>query len=82
MIATRRDDDDQSLGAGNETPVDRARERQCRDLAATIATQAQAIADGTVIGPRHGAVRRLVSNVQTLVAWTDDDRSGAGSDPR
>jgi hypothetical protein len=47
---------------------------QYRELAATIADQAQAIADGTVVGPLHGAVARLKSNLDTLVAWTPDDR--------
>jgi hypothetical protein len=52
-------------------------QRQCRELAEAIATQAQALADGTVIGPRHAAVARLARNVDTLRAWTPDDRSGA-----
>jgi hypothetical protein len=51
------------------TPAQRA------ELAQTIATQAQALADGTVIGPEYAAWRRVLANVQTLVAWTPDDRS-------
>ena len=47
-----------------------------RELAATIATQADAIAEGRVIGPVHAAVARLTHNVDTLRAWTTDDRSG------
>lgn len=54
-----------------------ATDDQIRDLARTISTQAAAIADGTVIGPRWAAVRRLADNVDTLTAWTTDDRSGA-----
>ena len=48
---------------------------QRRELAAAIAAQAQALAEGTVIGPEHAAVARLVANVETLAIWTDDDRS-------
>jgi hypothetical protein len=44
-------------------------------LAEAIANQAQAIADGTVTGPMYGAVQRLKSNIETLVAWTEDDRT-------
>ena len=47
-----------------------------RDLAAVIARQAQAIADGTVIGPMYPAVRRLAANVDTLSRWIPDDRGG------
>lgn len=46
-----------------------------RDLAATIARQAQALADGAVKGPEWAQVARLVTNVETLRAWTPDDRS-------
>lgn len=46
------------------------------ELAQAIAQQAQAIADGTVQGPVFAAVRRLKANVETLEAWTPDDRSG------
>jgi len=52
---------------------------QYRELAATIAAQAQAIADGTVTGPLRGAVARLAANADTLRAWTADDRSGVAS---
>lgn len=48
-----------------------------RDLAATIATQAEAIATGKVTGPMYGAVARLAANVDTLRAWIPDDRSGS-----
>lgn len=51
-------------------------DQQFRDLAATVAMQAQAIADGTVIGPVWAAVRRLKSNVEMLESWACDDRSG------
>lgn len=39
------------------------------DLAGTIADQADAIHNGTVIGPREGAVLRIQGNVETLLAW-------------
>jgi hypothetical protein len=51
---------------------------QYRELAATIATQAQAITDGKVTGPIHAAVKRLQGNLDTLAAWTPDDRSDPG----
>lgn len=50
-------------------------ESRNRDLAAVIAGQAQAIADGTVAGPRYASVQRLKANVATLEAWTTDDRA-------
>lgn len=40
-----------------------------------IIYQAQALRDKTVAGPRYAAVRRLLSNVETLRDWTADDRS-------
>lgn len=43
--------------------------------AQAIADQAQAIADGTITAPYHAAVAQLVRNVDTLKAWTPDDRS-------
>lgn len=45
-----------------------------RELAATIAAQAQAIADGTV--PVIVAMAGLKANVALLEAWMPDDRSG------
>jgi hypothetical protein len=51
-----------------------ARRKQCRELAATIAMQAQAIANGTTTGPVYAAVRLIKNNVATLEAWTGDDR--------
>jgi hypothetical protein len=56
------------------TPAER--EKQYRELAATIADQAQAIADGTLTGPRFGMVQLIKRNAETLAAWTPDDRSG------
>lgn len=47
---------------------------EIRELAGTIATQAQAIADGRTTGPLHGSVRLLASNVDLLKGWTEDDR--------
>ena len=57
------------------TPAEQ-RARQYRELAATIADQAQAIADGTLAGPRYGMARLILRNAETLDAWTPDDRSG------
>jgi hypothetical protein len=57
------------------------RARQYRELAATIADQAQAIADGTLTGPRYGMARLLLRNAECLVAWTPDDRSGMPAAP-
>jgi hypothetical protein len=51
--------------------------KQYRELAATIADQAQAIADRTLSGPRYAvASLLLLSNAKTLFAWTPDDQSG------
>ena len=47
---------------------------QRRELAQTIANQAQALADGTFTGAEHANVARLADNVATLKAWTPDDR--------
>lgn len=44
------------------------------ELAGSIADQAQAIKDGTVIGPMWSAVRRLRDNADMLLAWTPDHR--------
>lgn len=51
-----------------------ATEHQVRELAATIEAQANAIATGTVVGPRFAAVLRLRDNVDTLAHWVEDDR--------
>ena len=42
---------------------------QIAELARAIADQAQAIADGRVIGPLPAAAARLTGNVETLAAW-------------
>ena len=47
---------------------------QYRGQAEAIAQQAQALADGTVTGPRWRAVQRLRRNVEILAAWTEDAR--------
>lgn len=52
-----------------------ATQQQVQELAQAIANQAQALADGQVIGPVYASVRRLAANVETLKAWTTDDRS-------
>ena len=49
----------------------KATTEQITELASTIADQAQAIADGTVIGPLSAATARLIGNVQTLDAWVN-----------
>lgn len=49
--------------------------RQYRELAQAIANQAQALADGTTVGPRHAQVRKIRANVDMLLAWTEDDRA-------
>jgi acyl-coenzyme A synthetase/AMP-(fatty) acid ligase len=54
-----------------------SREQQYRELANTIAQQATALAEGTATAPRKAVVALLRSNVETLAAWTADDRSGA-----
>ena len=64
------------------TPAEQ-RDKQYRELAATIAGQAQALADGTTAGPRYAMARLILSNAEQLVAETPDDRSGmpaAGTD--
>lgn len=40
-------------------------------LAGTIAAQADAIEQGTVIGPLAAAVKRLADNVDLLKAWVE-----------
>lgn len=52
-----------------------ANDEQIRELAETCSAQAQAIADGSVRGPRYSAVLRLKNNVETLLCWVGDDRN-------
>lgn len=52
----------------------KASPQQISELAETCASQAAAIAAGTVLGPRYAAALRLQGNVDTLLAWLDDDR--------
>jgi hypothetical protein len=42
-------------------------------LAGTIAAQAEAIEQDTVIGPLPAAVKRLADNVELLKAWVELD---------
>lgn len=49
-------------------------DQQIQELAAHIATRAEAIASGTLIGPRYAAVRNLQDSINTLAAWVGDDR--------
>jgi hypothetical protein len=51
-----------------------ATDAQIRELAGTMAAQLQAIADGTLTGPRHAALRLVASNMDRLLAWVPDDR--------
>lgn len=44
-------------------------DEQVRDLAGTMAAQLQAIADGSLTGPRRAAVALLVGNMDTLATW-------------
>jgi hypothetical protein len=63
------------------TPAEQ-NDKPYRDLAAAIASQAQAIADGTLTGPRHAMAKLILRNAELLVAWTPDDRSGMpGTEP-
>jgi hypothetical protein len=61
----------------DEKSRDRLKEQRI-ELAQTIANQAQAIADGTVTGPEYSAVRLLVGNAETLLAWTAIEETGKG----
>lgn len=56
-----------------------APEGHIRELADRIATQARAIAEGTLIGPRYAAINRLQDNLDTLAAWVGDDRPIIGA---
>lgn len=49
--------------------------RAYREQAEAIARLATALAEGSLQGPRHAAVARLRGMVETLAAWTSDDRS-------
>lgn len=44
-----------------------------QDQAAAIALQAEAIAAGTLVGPMRPAVLRMARNVETLLAWVEQD---------
>lgn len=50
---------------------------QIRQLAGTIAGQADAIDNGTVIGPLSAAVARLAENVDTLRHWVTQSETEA-----
>lgn len=47
---------------------------QIREQAQAIATLAEAIANGTLVGPRYAATRRLLDMTVTLSHWIGDDR--------
>jgi hypothetical protein len=51
-----------------------ATEAQINEQANAIATLAASIANGTLIGPRYAAAKRLRDMVDTLEAWVGDDR--------
>lgn len=61
----------------------KATPEQVRQLAATIAVQARAIAEGTITGSVFVAVSRVLATAEVLQGWTPDDRQGAaGEAPR
>ena len=60
------------MGASEGDPMNT--EKQIRELALTIANQAEAIASGTLIGPRYAAILRIQNNLDTLAAYVGDDR--------
>jgi hypothetical protein len=49
--------------------------QQIVELARTIASQATAIAEGTLTGSLYGAACLIMSNAETLKAWVPDDRA-------
>jgi hypothetical protein len=52
-----------------------ATEQQIRELAQTIANQAQGLADGSIPTGRKAAHAALIANnLETLQAWIGDDR--------
>jgi hypothetical protein len=52
-----------------------ATQEQVRELAAAIAAQAQAIAEGSIPEEQqYSQVLRLRGNIETLQAWTPDSR--------
>jgi hypothetical protein len=54
--------------------------KQARDLANTIAAQAQALADGRIPeGQVYAQLARLADNVTTLRTWVGDDRQAPPS---
>lgn len=55
----------------DEIATDEARAEQTN----AVALLATALAEGTLVGPRHAAVARLSDMVAVLVAMTPDDRS-------
>jgi hypothetical protein len=57
-----------------------ATEQQIRELAGTIADQAQAIKDGTLTGPLYAHARLIRNNAETLAAWAAT--LGTGPDAR
>jgi hypothetical protein len=62
----------------NNTANGTATVQQRRELAATIAAKAQALADGTLTGPEHAAAKLILSNAQMLLDWTPDNQSAPG----
>lgn len=47
---------------------------QIAQLAQHIANRAEAIAQGTLIGPRYAAIKALQDSIDTLAQWVGDDR--------
>lgn len=57
------------------TEQTRGRESDIEDLAATIAAQADALAERRIPeGQRYAQVQRLKRNVEMLESWVGDDR--------
>jgi len=74
MVKERVRPDGSTYLSGKDVELEQARLQRERDrrreLANTIALQADAIAKGQAVN-EHAAARLLASNAETLVAWTE-----------
>lgn len=57
------------------TDTTNAHELAVRDMASAIALRAEAIASGKLTGPTHAAAKLILSNAETLVAWTSEEHT-------
>ncbi|QIQ63306.1 hypothetical protein SEA_SETTECANDELA_190 [Mycobacterium phage Settecandela] len=57
-----------------DIPAAIATDAQIREQAAFIAAKAEAIANGTLVGPRYAAIAQLRRSIEILDAWVGDDR--------